>query len=339
MVEKSRTRLLVITGDHNTGDATKSGGLYNDEDLHAHQMMVDAFNGMSEFDVDVCADHRWLLDGLREKSADLIVNFCDTGYFNVATQEHVVPSYLEMLGNPYTGAAPAAMTLCYDKQIVRLIAEALDIQVPREAYLKGASDAVLPEFYPALIKPNRGDGSVGITKDAVVHDEAAARAYLEWLRTTLPGADALYQEYLPGPEYGIGVIGNPGSGLKALPTLEVDFSGLPKGLNPILSFESKTMPDSPYWTDIVYKRASLAAGTEALMVATCKALFQRLGLRDYARFDFRCDDMGTPKLMEVNPNPAWSYDGKLAMMAGFENIDYPGMLRMIVDTALARINA
>jgi D-alanine-D-alanine ligase len=41
--------------------------------------------------------------------------------------------------------------------------------------------------------------------------------------------------------------------------------------------------------------------------------------------------------MEVNPNPAWAYDGKLAFMAGFAGIDYPGMLEMIVDAALTRL--
>ena len=47
--------------------------------------------------------------------------------------------------------------------------------------------------------------------------------------------------------------------LRCLPTLEVDFSGLPAGLNPILSFESKALPDSPYWTEIKFKRAAADA--------------------------------------------------------------------------------
>ena len=46
---------------------------------------------------------------------------------------------------------------------------------------------------------------------------------------------------------------------------------------------------------------------------------------------------GRPKLLEVNPNPAWANDGKLAFMAGFAGISYPRMLEMIVDAALVRI--
>jgi D-alanine-D-alanine ligase len=41
--------------------------------------------------------------------------------------------------------------------------------------------------------------------------------------------------------------------------------------------------------------------------------------------------------MEVNPNPAWAYDGKLALMAGFADIPYAEMLRMILNAAVARI--
>ena len=75
---------------------------------------------------------------------------------------------------------------------------------------------------------------------------------------------------------------------------------------------------------------------QATIADQAKRLFARLGCRDYARFDFRVAADGEPKLMEVNPNPAWAYDGKLAFMAGFAGIDYPGMLEMIVDAALRR---
>jgi D-alanine-D-alanine ligase len=221
---------------------------------------------------------------------------------------------------------------------VRLVAQAMGVTVPREAFVSAGDPlGTLPGFYPALIKPNTADGSVGITKDAVVRTEDEARKYLGWLRETLPGRDALYQEYLPGPEYGIGLIGNPDDGLNVLPALEVDFTRLPAGLNPILSFESKAIPDSPYWTEIKFRRAALEPAAEARLGTWAKTLFRRLGLRDYGRFDFRVGADGEPKLMEVNPNPAWANDGKLAFMASFAGIGYPDLLRMILDATRTRI--
>ncbi len=68
-------------------------------------------------------------------------------------------------------------------------------------------------------------------------------------------------------------------------------------------------------------------------------LFERLGCRDYARFDFRADDQGEVKLLEVNPNPGWCWDGKLNYMAGYEDLRYADLLRMIVEAAQERIAA
>ncbi|MBK8907105.1 MAG: D-alanine--D-alanine ligase [Rhodospirillales bacterium] len=331
-------RLAVITGDHALADPTKRDGRYHDEDERTHEAMKDAFRSLSGFTARVLSEHRSLLDDLRRDPPDLAVNFCDTGFGNIPTQELHIAAYLELLGIPYTGAPPAAMAICYDKAIVRVIAQSLGVPVPREAYLPADGASVdLPDLLPALIKPNTGDGSVGITKDAVVRTRAEATAYLHWLRSSLPGRDALIQEYLPGAEYGVGLIGNPETGLIMLPPLEVDFGDLPAGLTPILSFESKAVPESPYWTEIKFKRADLTPMQAGRLEGWCKCLFRRFALRDYARFDFRVGVEGEAKLMEVNPNPAWAYDGKLALMAGFAGIEYRDMLRLILEAAIARL--
>ncbi|MDX1381909.1 MAG: hypothetical protein R3233_12345, partial [Xanthomonadales bacterium] len=137
--------------------------------------------------------------------------------------------------------------------------------------------------------------------------------------------------------YGLGLLGNPDTGLFPLPMLEVDFSGLPDDCAPILSFESKAQPDSPYWTEIRLQPASLSAERQRQLAARCSGLFGRLSLRDYGRFDFRTAADGTIKLMEVNPNPAWGYDAKFAVMSGFAGWSYAEMLHRLVATAWARV--
>ena len=333
-------RIAVVTGDHGLPDPTKRGGCYHEEDTATHEAMVAAFRGMPGYEFLFWSDHGRLLDLLRDERPDLVVNFCDTGFRNLPIHELNLPAYLELLGLPYTGAPPAAMVLCYDKAVVRLVAQSLGVPVPREAYLPADMPLeAVPDLLPALIKPNAADGSVGITKDAVVRTRGEALDYLAWLRAALPGRDALVQEYLPGAEYGVGLIGNPETGLRMLPPLEVDYSRLPAGLSPIHSFESKAMPDSPYWTEIKFKPAELTADLERQLERWSKLLFRRLGLRDYGRFDFRVAADGEPKLMEVNPNPAWANDGKLAFMAGFAGIAYRDMLAMLLETAIVRVKA
>lgn len=336
---KTVEELAIITGDHSAPDPTKLGAAYGDEDLAAHRAMVAAIENLGRFRVTVYNDHRNLFARLENNRPDLVLNFCDTGIGNRPTRELNLPAWLELHDIPYTGATPQAMVLCFDKQIVRLVAEAMGVETPREVWL--GPDAVagpLPHLYPALLKPNAADGSVGITKDAVVHDESEARAYLDFLAGILPGQAVLWQEYLPGPEYGVGLIGNPDGRLQTLPPLEVDFSSLPEGLAPILSFESKADPDSPYWTEIRFRRAELDSVTAERISDWAARLFRRFGLQDYGRFDFRCAADGRPRLMEVNPNPAWANDGKLAFMAGFAGIAYQHMLERIIDAAIARIS-
>jgi D-alanine-D-alanine ligase len=330
-------KLCVLTGDPRLPDPSKRGQRYNEEDAATHAAMRAALEGLRRFALEVFDDHGRLLERLAAAPPDLVLNFCDTGFRNVATQELHVPALLELHGIAYSGATPACMAICYDKQIVRLVAQALGVPVPREIFLApGARLDPAGLALPALIKPNKADGSVGITKDAVVRTPAEAEAYLAWLQRELPGRAVLIQEYLPGPEYGIGLIGNPEADLVALPLLEVDYTRLPAGLAPILSFESKALPDSPYWTEIKFKPAEAPPPVQTATAEHARRLFARLGCRDYARFDFRVAADGEAKLMEVNPNPAWAYDGKLAFMAGFAGIDYPGMLEMIVDSALRR---
>ena len=331
--------VTVLVGDPTLPDVTKRENRYNDEDFDTFNGMKAALRSLPGYRFSFIDRHDTLLAELTGGRHGFVLNFCDTGFRNVAAFESHIPALLEMLHIPYSGASAACMAICYDKALVRAAAAALGVPVPAETFLADAgAGATPPVAYPALIKPNCGDGSVGIAGDAVVRDAAQARRYLAKLRADLPGRAALVQEYLPGPEYGVGVIGNPGR-LTVLPPLEVDYSSLDPGLEPILAFESKTVPDSPYWTQIKFRQAALDPAARRRLADHACRLFERLGCRDYARFDFRTDAAGEIKLLEVNPNPAWAYDGKLAFMAGFAGHGYVDMLRLILETAQARAAA
>jgi D-alanine-D-alanine ligase len=163
--------------------------------------------------------------------------------------------------------------------------------------------------------------------------------YLEVLREEFRGLPLLVQEFLPGHEYSVGVIGNPGDTYHILPILEVDYSQLDPDLPRILGYESKWLPDSPYWTQISYREAAIDEETRRKLLDYSNALFERTGCRDYARFDFRADSRGKIKLLEVNPNPGWCWDGKMNIMAGFDGLRYADLLRMVLEAAQERIAA
>ena len=331
-------KVTVLLGDPTLPDRVKKEGRFNAEDLDTIQRMKNALAELEGFEFSYVDNHQNLLRSLVSAPPDFVFNLCDEGYRNDAFMELHVPAVLEMLGVPYSGAGPACLGLCYNKNLVSRIAQSVDLPVPMESYV-GPDDTVatLPSAFPALVKPNFGDSSMGITKNAVVRSPDELFSHVEWLRNTFGSCAILIQEFLTGPEYSIGIAGNPGLTYTIFPPLEVDYSALDPDLPPILGYESKWVPDSPYWSQISYKQASIDDETRRQMQDYSNVLFERLGCRDYARFDFRTDAEGTIKLLEVNPNPGWCWDGKLNMMASFRGLRYADLLLMVLKAAQERI--
>ncbi|MDX1755703.1 MAG: hypothetical protein R3175_06570 [Marinobacter sp.] len=337
MEPKSTLTIAVLTGDASLPNEYGLDGRFSREEVAAVERVLESLEALEGYEVRHFGDHRRLIDDLREHSPDLALNFCDTGYLNRLSNEPNVPALLELLDIPYTGAAPAAMHRCNDKAMVRLLAAANGIPVPNETLIDLRADPLTrPELYPAIIKPNAGCGSLGITPDCVVHNAAEAEAYLLRLATESQWLRALSQDFLTGPEYTMGLVGNPGQGLIILPPLEIDYSRLDPTLPPILTYGSKADPESSYWQDLRFQRAALDEETYAKMAEHSVWLFERLGLRDYARIDYRCGGDGVPRLLDANFNPTWHYDGKMAIMAEWAGYSYGDLLGMVLDAARVR---
>ncbi len=327
----------VLLGDPRLPDEIKRNGVFNQEDFEIVSRLKTALQELPGYTFQYLDNHSALINELRNLQSTFVLNLCDEGFNNDALKELHVPALLELFGVPYSGAGPAALGLCYNKALVRAAAESFDIPVPLESLFDPDDQgATLPSIFPALIKPCLGDSSLGITRRSVVNNTEEAMAYLTELRTTLPGRPLLVQEFLPGREFTVGLIGNPGFGYTVLPLLEVDYSGLPAELPKILSYESKWCPDSPYWDDLEYRQAVIDDESRRQMVDWSITLFERLGCRDYARIDFRADANGQLKLLEVNPNPGWCWDGKMNLMAGFAGYRYADFIRMVLEAAQLR---
>jgi D-alanine-D-alanine ligase len=332
-------KVTVFLGDPTLPDKVKVGGQFNSEDLETVKRMKDTLAELPDYDFKYTDNHQTFLRQIITEPPEFVLNLCDEGFRNDPFKELHIPAILEMLDIPYSGAGPASLGLCYNKSLVRSIAQDLEVPVPMESYL-GSDDviATIPATFPALLKPCFGDSSVGITKDAIVNNNNELLNYIDWMRKTIGPCSILVQEYLTGPEYSIGIIGNSGLTMRVLPPLEVDYAGLDPDLPKILGYESKWLPDSPYWTQIRYKEANLDEDMFRRLTDYSNILFERCGCRDYARFDFRTDANGVIKLLEVNPNPGWCWDGKLNMMAGFAGLRYADLIKLILEAAQERVS-
>lgn len=327
---------FVLLGDPRLPDKVKKDGVFNAEDMVVIDRLKEALGSLEDYKFHYLDQHSSLINKLQTYRPGLVLNLCDEGFFNEATQEAHIAAFLEMLNVPYTGAGPGCLTLCYDKSIVAGIAQSLEVPVPAEIWIAPSNLSVsIPLEFPTFIKPSRGDSSMGITQQALVWNAEQLVEYVGWLHESMPSVPVLIQEYLSGREFSVGLIGN-GDDLHALPILEVDYSQLPENLPKILGYESKWLPDSPYWNKVRYHEASLQEEEARTLIDNSILLFNRLGCRDYARFDFRAAPDGTIKLLEANPNPGWCWDGKLNMMAEWQGWSYAELLQNILQAARSR---
>lgn len=330
-------RVAVILGDPRLPYLYAVDGKFGEVEMQVQADFKAALNELAGYEFRFLDDHSRMIDELRDDKPDLALNLCDTGFNNNWELERDVPALLEILDIPYTGADPMAISLTTDKSLVRAIAQMLGVPVPNETFVDlTAEPLTLPDVYPSLIKPNSSGGSFGITADSVVHDAAAAEAYLRWLRPQVMIQEAVIQDYLTGPEYTVAVIGNLADEVTVLPPLMVDYGKLDPDLPPIQTYDSKCDPDSPYYDALDWQRAELDDITHAQLVDHSVRLYRRFNLRDYARFDWRAGDDGQPRLLEANTNPDCSNGSKMCLMAEWAGHSYSEFLGMIMQAAARR---
>lgn len=319
-------KIAVLLGDPRLNDPVKLGGVFNPEDIEVINVLKRALELIPGYNFTFFDDHSTLLEEISTFSSrfDYVLNFCDEGFQNDPKKEAVIPEELEKYDIPYTGADSRCMKLCFNKSEIRKLAIENDIPVAEGFVLSDENPDIIPPFgFPAIIKPVFGDGSFGINEKSVVYDEMQYKKQLEWLRKKLLKFKIksliLVEEYLPGNEFTVAIIGDAPSFEMRL--LEEDFSRLEENMPKIISYRAKW--DPAYWSTITSKSVEVSGEAQESAKICSAKIFNAAGCRDYARIDWKLDKHGVPKLLEVNPNCGWVIDGHMAkaFMVGEDQSD------------------
>ena len=339
---KRKTHIVVLLGDPSINDLIKPNMIFDEDDFFTIESMKKALSELKEYKFTYLHNHSTLYYDLMlmKDDIDLVLNLCDEGLYNDPLKELHVPALLECLKIPYTGSGPQCLAYCYDKSLIRGIARELNIQVPRAIVVNSEDQTFkIPFNFPVIIKPNMGDSSFGITQNSVVSKaEDLINAVSEVRKRFGYDKPVLVEEFLTGKDISVGIIGTPPSEYTVLPIIEEDYSSLPEKYPKICGYEAKWEPESPY-SAIKSIPAELSEHVENKLINHCINLAERLNCCDYTRFDWRLDNKDIPKLLEVNPNPGWCWDGHLAKMAEHTDIDYPDMLKKIIDASIKRLES
>ena len=264
---------------------------------------------------------------------ELVFNICEG--LRGTGREAQVPAILDLYEIPYTFADPCVMSVCLDKGVTKSVVRNVGVPTPRFAVVVDEENVAelvdnCPFRFPLFAKPIAEGTGKGVTPASRVNDVDELAIVCKQLldRYRQP---ALVEEYLPGREFTVGILGT-GKEAACLGTLEIVLRE--EAEQDVYSYVNKERCE-----ELVEYRLVQAETDEQVRRAEQIALlaWRTLGCRDGGRIDLRCDAEGQPQFLEANPlaglHPAHS---DLPMLATALKMSYLELIRRIVDSAARR---
>lgn len=272
--------------------------------------------GLTVLPIDVGHDLGALITALRPKP-DVVFNALH-GRFG---EDGVVQGLLDWLEIPYTHSGVRASALAMDKVAAKAVFTAAGLPVaPGQVVAIAELAAADPMPRPYVVKPINEGSSVGVE---ILRTGDNRRA--EIARSWRFGSSALIEEYVPGRELTVGVLGE-----RALAVTEIMAS------QAFYDYESKYAEGGS--RHVV--PAKLDAGTEAQAMQVALAAHRALGCRGATRADFRYDDTdagaGRLVLLEVNTQPGLTPTSLLPEQAAHRGMSFPELCVWMVENAACR---
>jgi D-alanine-D-alanine ligase len=258
-------------------------------------------------------------------------------FSGIASYEHYVVAYLEMIRQQYTGCNPRGLMLSRDKVLTKQLLAWHRIATPAFQLFPFGVRFKEPKKgklgFPLFVKSATEDASVGIAQASIVQDMQQLRERVEFIHDNVQ-SDALVEEYIDGREFYIGVLGN--ERLTTLPIWEIDFGTLAEKRSGIAT--SRVKWDRAYQarhgiTTGLAKGLSKAEADKLARLA--KRIYRALHMCGFARLDLRMAQDGKVFLLEANANPDLTRGEDLAESAEAAGIDYDKLISRIVNLGLS----
>ena len=237
-------------------------------------------------------------------------------------EDGAIQGVLDWLAIPYTHSGVRASALAMDKEAAKALFTFAGLPVAHGRTVSIADlEAVDPLPLPYVVKPVNEGSSVGVE---IVRYGDNRRA--EIARAWRFGPFALVEEYVPGRELTVGVMGD-----RALAVTEILAVA-----NDFYDYESKYADHGS--RHVIPATVHPDAYAHAMQVAV--AAHQALGCRGASRCDFRYDDtIGEPGrlvLLEINTQPGLTPTSLLPEQAAHLGMSFPQLCTWMVENAACR---
>ena len=269
---------------------------------------------------------------------DLIFNIAEG--VNGEDREAQIPAMLEMLQIPYTGPKPLGYAVGLNKSVAKEILSHYHIATPHWATIEKIEDLENKNinFFPVIAKPLGEGSSKGINARNLVDNAEDLKKIIQELLENFH-QPVLVEEYLPGREFTVGVLGTPA---KILPIIEVTFKDLPEGMPKFDHYEAKWVYDNPGAPDPLVCPAEIDENLRKKIEDLCLKSFDALEMADWGRIDVRLDKNGEPNFIEINCPPGIIPDPKensrFPRAARTAGLNYEKMIEEILKSACLRYN-
>ncbi len=274
-------------------------------------------------------------------TTDLLFNYTEGVNMRGADREAQVPMLCEILGIPYTGPDPLASALILNKFRTKQIWKYAGVPVTPSQLISHKEVTLDPKLtYPILVKPNADGSGVGIHNTSIVHNQKELDHAVATILDTYH-EDALVEQFLPGREFTIGIVGN-GREARTLPIIEINFAAFPKGSAAIDTYEAKFVYGvTGVAEETEFCPAKIEKKLEEELIDISLRAYHAIGCRDFGRLDIRLDSAGKPFVLEINHPPGLMSDPAessfFTIAARAAGWDFTMLIGQILDAAKKRL--
>jgi D-alanine-D-alanine ligase len=258
------------------------------------------------------------------KRWDMVFNIAEGLYGD--GRESVVPAILDQYKIPYVFSGPVIMGISLNKHLAKLVVAAAGVPVSPGCLINELKDLDNCNLkFPLFVKPVSEGTGKGITEKSLVNSSEELTSIVEWILKEFK-QPALIEEYLPGREFTVGVIGT-GEESVAIGGMEIFCAN-----------------NLPYSVEVKenYQDYCKYALLDDNIVDECKSVALRawkaLEAVDAGRIDLKTDKNGRICFIEANPlaglNPVHS---DLPILSRMYGIEYQTLMEMIMKAAIKRI--
>ena len=234
-------------------------------------------------------------------------------------EDGTIQTILQKANVPYTGSGINASRLALNKALSQEIFRQKDIRIPDYIVLSDKDsidiDGIVDKLnsLPVVVKPCNEGSSLGIT---VVTEKKDLRPAIS--AAFKYGCQILVEDYIPGRELTVGVLGN-----TPLPVVEIQ----PK--NSFFDFEAKYQKGMTDYIVPAQIPPRLASVVKEMAVEAHFAL----SCCDFSRADFIIDEKQHPYILEVNTIPGFTETSLFPKAAKAVGLDFTQLCLKLIQLA------